>query len=318
MVFLKSFRYICKVYHVTINIVTTIFYIYTQMEQSEKRFNWWGEFSRRLRLSLRNPRDNREVWYTHISPLNLIMVFVSTLILMFVLVLTFVGYTPILEVLPGYSSEVLRSRQNVIDNIMRLDSMERVINEIVLYNDNISLIMSGEATISQSSIERASKAYSKNLVVPNIFDSIMRRDIEESGRYNIQATTNTLSVAPMIAPADGVVTRQFNIAEEQYGVDIAIATGERVLAVQQGVVIMSLWSPSEGYIVQILHPNNLISIYQNISNVTVERGESVEAGKVIGYNGEKGSEDGDNENRVIRFELWSNTMPLDPETFILF
>lgn len=289
-----------------------------QMEQSEKRFNWWSDFSRRLRLSLRNPRNNQEVWYTHISPLNILMALVATFVIMFIMTLTLVGYTPILEVLPGYSSEMLRSRQNVIDNILRLDSMEQVINDIVLYNENISLIMSGKATISQSDIQHNSQPLSKELVVPNIFDSVLRRDIEDRGRYNMRSATNTLNISPMIAPANGIIVRQFDIAEEQYGIDIAIAAGERLLAAQQGVVIMSFWSPADGYIVQILHPNNLISIYQNVSDVTVERGESVVAGKVIGYNGEKGSGNMDNDQRVIRFELWNNAIPLDPEAYILF
>ncbi len=288
------------------------------MEQSEKRFNWWSDFSRRLRLSLRNPRNNQEVWYTHISPLNILMALVATFVIMFIMTLTLVGYTPILEVLPGYSSEMLRSRQNVIDNILRLDSMEQVINDIVLYNENISLIMSGKATISQSDIQHNSQPLSKELVVPNIFDSVLRRDIEDRGRYNMRSATNTLNISPMIAPANGIIVRQFDIAEEQYGIDIAIAAGERLLAAQQGVVIMSFWSPADGYIVQILHPNNLISIYQNVSDVTVERGESVVAGKVIGYNGEKGSGNMDNDQRVIRFELWNNAIPLDPEAYILF
>lgn len=274
---------------------------------------WWDNFTRRFRLSLNNTRDNREIWYTHISPVNLLMVFVATFVVMFVLILSIISYTSVLEALPGYRSEALRSRQMVIDNILRLDSMERVIDDIMLYNENVALIMSGKAPISQDDYLRDSVAHAKALVAPNLFDSTLRRDIEQ-GRYDVRIN-NAVLMTPMVLPADGVVTRQFDISNEYYGVDIAVASGERIMATQQGMVMLSMWTPDNGYVVQILHPNNIISIYQNISDLAVSRGEYVDAGAVIGYNGEKGV---DMDNREIHFEIWDGSKPLDPEKYIVF
>lgn len=199
---------------------------------------WWDNFTRRFRLSLNNTRDNREIWYTHISPVNLLMVFVATFVVMFVLILSIISYTSVLEALPGYRSEALRSRQMVIDNILRLDSMERVIDDIMLYNENVALIMSGKAPISQDDYLRDSVAHAKALVAPNLFDSTLRRDIEQ-GRYDVRIN-NAVLMTPMVLPADGVVTRQFDISNEYYGVDIAVASGERIMATQQGMVIILL------------------------------------------------------------------------------
>ena len=87
-------------------------------------FRWiadrWRSFFRKRRLSMRNATDNQEEWHTHISPAGIFAAFVAFVLLIFVLVLTFVAYSPVLELLPGYRSEADKSRENIIRNIMRL------------------------------------------------------------------------------------------------------------------------------------------------------------------------------------------------------
>ena len=111
-------------------------------------FRWiadrWRSFFRKRRLSMRNATDNQEEWHTHISPAGIFAAFVAFVLLIFVLVLTFVAYSPVLELLPGYRSEADKSRENIIRNIMRLDSMERMMNDMLTYN--LSLIHISEPT----------------------------------------------------------------------------------------------------------------------------------------------------------------------------
>ncbi len=265
-----------------------------------------------------NTRDNDELWFTYIAPANILLTIIAFIIFIFVIVLTLVGYTPILEALPGYSSESMKMRNEMIDNILRLDSMERVIENIMLYNHHVALIMSGEIPLKVEDIAHSTESYSKELVMPDLFDSVLRRDIETGGRYNLLSTTFTMMLTPMAVPAEGEIVNSFDIAEERYGIDISLASGERVLAVQHGVVTLALWSPSDGHIVQILHPDNMISIYQNIENVTVKRGDKVDAGGVIGYSGEMSGAKDDATKSIIRFELWEGDRPVDPQKYIVF
>ncbi len=295
---------------------------------------------RRRRLSLLNTRDNQEVWHTHISPMNIIMALTSTLLVLFIVVLTLVGYTPILDMLPGYSAEVHRSRQTIIDNIVRLDSMERIIDEMVLYTDNVSQIMEGKTPVVRSKSSTDSRPLSKSLVAPNSADSALRRQMEGEGRYNLRAAM-AISTTPIVAPADGVITRHFDLSEESFGVEIATSAEQRVMAVQDGIVTLVIWSPVVGYTVQIAHSNNLLSIYQNIPHTTISRGDTVKSGEVIGYNGEAEITNGDSTDaktetinntqngqitpsattrasREISFELWRDGKPIDPERYIIF
>ncbi|MFI3289788.1 MAG: M23 family metallopeptidase [Rikenellaceae bacterium] len=277
--------------------------------------SWWHGLFQRRRLSLNNTRDNHEVWHTHISPVNIMMAFIAIVLILFILTLTLVSYTPVLELLPGYRIEAISSRQKIIDNIIRLDSMERVINDMTLYTDNISLIMDGKTPVVRSTPTIDSISLSKELVAPNSIDSILRQEMEGESRYNLMAT-NAMSTASMVAPVDGVITGQFDAANGQYGVQIATAASERIMAAQRGVVTLSLWTPKDGYMVQILHSDNQMTIYQNISHVVVDRGDVVKAGEVIGYNDDAELES--NGDRAIKFELWIDGRAVNPEEHIIF
>ncbi len=272
-----------------------------------------GLFHRR-RLSLLNTRDNHEVWHTHISPINIIMALVSILLLLFILVLTLVGYTPILDILPGYSADVQRSRQNIVENIMRIDSMERVIDEMMLYTENVSLIMDGKTPVVRAK-STTNTNISKDLILPNSTDSILRQQMESNGRYNLRAANAILGGTPLVAPVDGVISRRFDLSENRFGVEITTTSEQRIMATQDGVVMLLLWSPEIGHTIQLLHGNDLISIYQNIPLTTIARGDVVKAGEVIGYNGNNESI---NISRKINFELWQDGAPIDPERYIIF
>ncbi len=247
---------------------------------------------------------------------NIFMIIASSAILIFVLTLTLVAYSDTLNNLfPKYRSEAIRQRMLVVDNLIKIDSMEQVIKEMMLYSDNVALIMSGKTPRIYQNLTTDSVTLIKTPPIPSRADSILRSQMEGEGRYNLQLASFG-GEEYMSAPADGVITRQFNIAEGVYGVEIAALAG-RVMAVQRGVVSMAQWSPDYKYTIQIIHPDNTISIYQQIQNAVVRRGDSVKAGEVIGDNND---EDGNlqKENRTITFEIWSDGRPIDPEKYISF
>lgn len=95
---------------------------------------------------------------------------------------------------------------------------------------------------------------------------------------------------------------------------IAATAGDRVTAIDNGTVVMSLWSPETGYVVCVQHAGNLISVYRHLSQSLVSTGQTLRAGDQIGYNAEAV----DGEVPRFEFELWSNGKPVDPESYIVF
>lgn len=49
------------------------------------------------RLSVRNQHTDREIWYMHISPLNLLAGLLALILILFILIASTVAYTPVLD-----------------------------------------------------------------------------------------------------------------------------------------------------------------------------------------------------------------------------
>jgi len=99
-------------------------------------------------------------------------------------------------------------------------------------------------------------------------------------------------------------------------VDKTIAAGGTYTAAlrENGTVVLSLWTPETGYMVELQHAGNLLSVYKGLSQSLVTKGQTIRAGELIGYNAE--AEQG--EVRLFEFELWNNGKPVDPEGYIVF
>ncbi len=275
-----------------------------------KLSNLWHDFFRRRRLSLQDSTDNRVLWYTHISPLNLLLAFISYTVLIFVVVLTLVGYTSILEMLPLYRSDISRSRNIMVENILRIDSMERVIGDMMLYNDNISLIMEGKTPVVRSSQLTDTLSISKVMVAPNSADSILRKQMEGEGEYNLRRATINQSSILLISPMEGYITQRFDITKGTHSIKIeAIGSESKIEAAGDGTVIFSQWTPELGYVVGIQHPKGIVSIYKNLSQSHLIATERVKGGEVIGYS---------LADREFEFELWEDGKPVNPENYIIF
>lgn len=287
------------------------------MTHLTKRF---ATLFRKHRFSMINVADGSEAWHMHSSPAGLLAALTAFTLLLFILILMLVAYTPVLEFLPGYRTQANRTRDNVMQNLIRLDSMERMMNDMLTYNTNIALIMEGKTPVIRT-VEGADSTHrDKTLVMPSHEDSLLRAQMENPGEYNIgQSGTTRRAVREsleMSAPVEGIVTDRFDIKEGRYGISIAAATDAQVAAIDKGMVVMSLWAPDTGYMIGIQHEGNLLSLYKNISKSLVVKGQTVKRGEVIGYNAEAVN-DG-HEVRLFELEMWDNGKPVDPEGYIVF
>lgn len=280
---------------------------------------WWRGFFRKRRFSMLNATDNSEEWHLHLSPASIIAGLVSFVLLLFILILSLVAYTPVLEFLPGYRAEADRSRENLVQNIIRLDSMERMMNQMMTYNQNIALIMEGKTPVMRTIASSDSSRLSKVLVMPSHEDSLLRAQMEGDGPYSLSASRNESRRAlresmELLAPVEGILTEKFDVADGRLGVGIVATADAPVSAIERGTVIQSLWSPESGYTIIIQHANNLLSIYRNLSQSLVTTGQAVRGGEQIGYNAEPVN----GEVRLFGFELWNNGKPVNPESYIVF
>ena len=280
---------------------------------------WQRNFFRKRRFNMLNATDNSEEWHMHLSPASIFAAFVSFALLLFILILTLVAYSPVLEFLPGYRTEADRSRESLVQNIIRLDSMERMMNDMLTYNQNIVLIMEGKTPVARVLANSDSTRATKVLVMPSPEDSVLRAQMEGDGEYAVTGRSggsrrSVREAIELATPVEGIITDRFDIRNGNFGIRIAAAASDRIAAVDNGTVVLSLWTPETGYMVELQHAGNLLSVYKGLSQSLVTKGQTIRAGELIGYNAE--AEQG--EVRLFEFELWNTGKPVDPEGYIVF
>ncbi len=281
----------------------------------------WGNFFRKRRIEVLNATDRREEWYVHLSPAGLVAASVSIVLILFVIILTLVAYSPVLELLPGYRTEANRSHESLVQNIIRLDSMERVMNEMITYNQNIAMIMAGKSPVERTVFSSDSSQVSRILVMPSVEDSLLRAQMEGDGPYALMGDGAASRRAvresiELVTPVEGIITDHFNIEEGRFGVRIAATSANRVTAIDDGSVIASQWTPEGGYQLVVQHRNSLIAIYKHLSQPLVSTSQMIRSGELIGYTYE-----GDTESEApkpFELELWNNGKAVDPESYIVF
>ncbi len=273
-------------------------------------------FGKKHRISIRDQKSDTEVWYMYISAWRILIAILAVLVLMFVAVIAIVVYTPVLDRLPGNPG--IRSRELLMENIQRLDSLENELNYLQAYNRNVTLIMEGRIPEASVDNEPASVQDPRAIVAQSLQDSLLRLQLEGSGRYGLNTQSPALGAGGMpvtffASPVEGAVTSDFNPASGMYGIGYTIAEPQQVVAAREGTVIMSMWTPSDDYIIQVQHKDNMISIYKRNSQLMKGVGDHVDEGEAIGYVNVSGGGDGP---REFIFEIWYDGRPVDPKSFI--
>ena len=273
------------------------------------------------RVSIRNLHSDREVWYMYISPLNLLAGFLALILVLFIIITTTVAYTPILDLIPGYPGN--KSRTLLIENIVRLDSLEQEIRNMQIYSENISLIMAGKNPVTRNNVTTTDTSKKNNSIIASIVeDSILRSQMERAGGiYSLNdpqvARRSLRNAMDLFTPVKGVVTERFSPIDHRYGVTLAVSPDQQVMAVMDGTVISSSWSPENGFSLMIQHIDNMLSIYRHNTSVLKKTGDRVSSGEIIGYAGGEAPSNGTQQN-IFEFELWQNGIPIDPERFVVF
>lgn len=270
----------------------------------------------RNKLSLRNVRTGQEIWHVFVSRINMVLAVVALLLVVFVAVLTTVAYTPVLDLIPGYPGS--RSREALIANIMKLDSLSAEVSRWEAYHANFARILDGQVPVAENDTTRRQGV--KGTVSARVgLDSVLREEMTAEGSPYRLADGSTVRTRAevtfeMLPPVKGMITKPFSPKTGVYGVEIAPAPNQVVLAVLDGTVILNSWNPETGNIVVIQHGGNMVSVYKQVAKVMKSTGEHIRAGEPVAVTGALT----DNKIPHITFELWYNGTAVDPENYIVF
>jgi murein DD-endopeptidase MepM/ murein hydrolase activator NlpD len=290
------------------------------MSQETKNKSWKEKLQNPYRVVVLDDSTFEEKTSFTLSALNL-FVFIVSLSLFLIFVLTYtIAFTSLREYIPGYAD--VKLRRNVTDLMQRADSLEESLLIKDIYIKNLDAVLQDKVTPKQ--IETAVKNKDSNFEELNVSKSPgeeeFRKEIENKDKNSL-AYSSVKSGMDGIAglfffnPAIGMISSSFNSLENHFGIDIVTKKDESIKATLSGTVIYSGWTSESGYMIQIQHSNDIVSVYKHNSVLLKNEGERVNEGQVIAIVGNSGEI---STGPHLHFEIWHKGTAIDPQDYISF
>lgn len=281
---------------------------------------FWDYLTDKRQLSMRDRTTDELHWKMNLSPLGFGGALIAVVVIIFGALLLLMAYTSILDILPGYRTKSERTREALVESVMRIDLMERNMAELLAYNEAVATIMGGSTPALHSTVMTDTIRYDKSRILPTRADSLLRAALESTtGEYSLANTKPLKSEAAMFsAPMRGTITRNFDAPESSYDVAIMPLDGEdAVAAIENGTVIATESMAESTKSVTIQHSDGYISVYKSLGEVLVRKGQAVQSGAVIGRLSNADATE-ESTSTELGFELWRDGTAVDPERYILF
>lgn len=255
-----------------------------------------------------------------LSPLNVFVFIGSTTLFLIVGVTYLIAFTSLREYIPGYAD--VNMRRNVISLTNKADSMANALEAKDLYLDNLKQVLGGNIVqkenkeIQKDTVQKYTNIDSK----PSAEDLALRQSIENQEKNSLRFGENAAAKSGInsfffFVPLQGIVTNKFKATPNHFGVDVVAAKNEAIKATLDGTVIIANWTPETGYVIELQHDDNIISVYKHNSVLLKKSGDKVKAGDPIAIIGESGEL---SNGPHVHFELWYRGTPIDPQEYMSF
>ena len=284
------------------------------MKKKKGRKAFWHNIKFKYKLTVINENTLEEVVGLHVSKLNGFSVLMTMCCIIFLIAASIIAFTPLRNYLPGYmNSEV---REQVVTNALRADSLQLALDRQKRYIMNVQDIIGGKVKVDTvKSIDSLTNVRVEELLERSKEEEEFIQKYEETERYNLRNISGERELGGLIfyRPTRGLMSAGFDPAKKQYGVELTANPNESVLAVLDGTVVFAAYTAETGYVVQIQHSQNFVSIYKHCGTLMKHQGDKVKGGDVIALIGKEHKE-----KPQLYFELWHKGTPVNPGKYVVF
>lgn len=269
------------------------------------------------RISVVDDETHNELWVRRFTKLLLWASVAAVAIIGAAVVYCLIAFTPVRTSIPGYPDA--NTRNAAVQNVIKIDSLERIITRWEFYAENLRRVVEGRAPLDIDSVMKSSDAGNAAEADPAALagrDSLLRTKVLEAGQFSISNNQRTLDIEGLhfFAPLKGVVSKGFDPVLHPY-IDITAPAGSLVMTALDGTVVFTGWNDELGYTIAVQHSGDILTIYKHNQKLLKKDGDKVKAGTPIALVGDTGAESsGDH----LHFELWHDGGPLDPTQYISF
>jgi len=285
-------------------------------KDDKKKSNWRDKY----RFSVINDHTLEEIWRIILTRYNAFLLITFLFVFIIVATSALISFTNLREFIPGYPDVAMR--RNILMSAIRLDSLDHQLKLRDKYFENLNSIISGNALVEMSAQQDTTKNYKAIKFNTSADDSALRARVEKEERYNLtlgpSATESVSGLASLhfFPPVKGIVSGKYDVRTKHFGTDIVTKPRALVSAVLDGTVIFTGWTMETGFVIEVQHPNNIVSVYKHNASLIKETGDLVRAGDAISVVGDSGELYTSGPH--LHFEIWYKGSPLDPEKHILF
>ena len=281
----------------------------TANKKKKRRKAFWSNIKFKYRLTITNENTLEDIITLRVSKLNGLSVLLSVLTILFLVASLIVAFTPLRNYLPGYMNSEIRAQ--VVENALRVDSLQQLVDRQNLYIMNIQDIFQGKIKADTiHSIDSLTTVREDSLMERTQREAEFRKQYEETEKYNLTSITSRPDVDGLIfyRPTRGMISSPFNAEKKHFGTDIAANPGESVLATLDGTV-------ETGYLIEVQHNQDFVSVYKHCGSLLKREGDIVKGGEAIALVGNTGQQ---TTGPHLHFELWHKGRAVNPELYIVF
>jgi murein DD-endopeptidase MepM/ murein hydrolase activator NlpD len=267
------------------------------MSAEVKKRSLFERLQDNYRLVILDDGDLKEVTSFSFSLLIFYILLSSVIVLLSLLIVGFIAFTPAKTLIPGYGD--IKSNQQFMDLAQKVEDLETKIEA----NDTYTLGLKNML----KSIKETSP--DEQPTVPNPTQKINNAEIVEAMK---QRELDHLIFA---TPISGPVSAEYDASIGHLGTDVLAPKGTPVKSIMEGYVVSAETTIESGNTVMIQHPKNLVSIYKHNSANLVKAGQKVQTGQavaIVGNTGEKST------GPHLHIELWYDGQPVNPKNYITF
>lgn len=287
------------------------------MPKNEKKKRSWRD---KYRFSVTNDTTFQEVWRIRLTQYNAFLLISFLVFFIIGATASLIAFTNLREFIPGYPD--ITMRRNILVSAIRLDSLEKELNLRDKYFENLSSIIAGNQPLSALALRDTTRNYNSITFRASPEDSALRAQVERDDRYNLTLgsvaveTVTSLAGLHFFPPVKGIVSGKFDPRSSHFGTDIVTKPKSPVDAALDGTVIFTGWTRETGFVIELQHSNNIVSVYKHNASLLKETGDLVRTGEAIAIVGDSGELYTSGPH--LHFEIWYKGSPLDPEKHIIF
>lgn len=287
-----------------------------EMTKDEKKKSNWRD---KYRFTVVNDHTFEELWRIRLTRYNAFILISSLLLFLIGGTMALISFTNLREFIPGYPD--VEMRRNILLSAIRLDSLERELQLRDNYFVNLSNIISGKAPAQNLMIQDTSNTFGIVDLSPfsdeaSLADATGEKENDLSITPPQIANLTEFSRLHFFPPVKGLISSKFDVRTGHFGTDIVTNPRALVSAALDGTVIFTGWTMETGFVIQIQHQNDIVSIYKHNSSILKEAGDLVKAGEPVSVVGDSGELFTSGPH--LHFEIWYKGTPLDPEKHIIF